>query len=61
MRINSLSGSKIFFQAPPRFSARYMAPLQWSPEGGTAEEEEGGLGGLPQAGGGAGDTKAQLS
>ncbi len=42
----------------PGFSARHITPPQWRPPGGTAEEEEGGLGGRPRVGGGAGATSA---
>ncbi len=42
----------------PGFSARHITPLQWRPPGGTAVEEEGGLGGRPRGGGGAGAISA---
>jgi hypothetical protein len=41
-------------------SACRMAPRQWRPQSGTAEEEEGGLGGLLRAGSVASETKAWL-
>jgi hypothetical protein len=42
----------------PGFYARHITPPQCRPPGGTAEEEEGGLGGRPRVGGGAGATSA---
>ncbi len=49
---------QILSHTTPVFSARHITPLQWRPPGGTAEEEEGGLGGRPRVSGGDGATSA---